>query len=136
MEHIFEKIRLSPSRSVMHGEPEEAEGIAHRQFPSKVQVLELPARVVDVVQDANGAKVLPFQGAKVFASRVLTGVEGQGRRAVSNLVQDPVAHPHQGLGLVHGFAHDLFEVGVFAQEALEQAVGFYRNGDAVELGNG
>jgi len=115
VQHVFEKEWLGAPRTTVDREPDQLDGIAYRYLPAQIQVLELPAGVVDVVQDTYGGVILPSQRLEGVVVGMFALIECQGRRTLLQGFQHPVAHPHEGLDFILGVTHDLLQFWILLQ---------------------
>ena len=59
--HVLKKIRLGPAGSLMHGQPDQFDGIADGHLPPQVQVGILLPGMFYIVQQADDGIILPVQ---------------------------------------------------------------------------
>ena len=92
------------------GEAEPLRGEGVRRLAAQVEVGELAAGVLDVVEDADGGIVAPAESLEGLAPLGAALVVGDGGGILRQQALDPLLHAHQGLGLVPGVAEDLEEL--------------------------
>ncbi len=133
VQHVLEEVGLGAAGASVHGEPELTDGGADGDGAAQVEIDELAAGVVHVIEQSDGGVVAPGERLEGLPPADLALVERQGLGPLAQLLEHPLADPDARLDLVLRVAHDLFQLRILFEERLEKPVGFDGDRDAIQL---